>query len=285
MLLRRFMALDNELKKPAVTDEEISFYCELDRPTMYVRLSKPCKCICLCGQLHNSIAEAKAHIIGKGCQYLLHWVRYSSNAHQYQIQSTCLNFCHHRLRKTKAGPGLFLPSNKKAWQEVAADCFYHCYVLASLEPSLDLYLHAGEIAQYVVDLVCKSIDAEGFCSQYEKEQPIHSQEHRQQHALYLQSKRARKLEKRERHDKVGSLNQQSYLQESVYVSDQESACTQAQSSQTDSPQHSCKKRKAAANAPPSFSVTCCLLDIYNSFEWMEMVKTIEEHLDVLLRAR
>lgn len=137
----------------------------------------------------------------------------------------------------------------------------------------------------MVDLVCKSIDAEGFLkSQYEKEQPIHSQEHRQQHALYLQSKRARKLEKRQRHD----INQQSYLpsqQNSLYVSDQESACTQARSSQTESPQHCCKKRKAAANAPPSFSVTCYLLDIYNSFEWMEMVKTIEEDLDVLLRAR
>lgn len=79
-LIDRFKTLDTEMQLPIVTDETIQYYCVLDKPTMYARLSKPCKCICLCGQLHNSIAEAKAHIIGKGCQYLLHWVRFQADS-------------------------------------------------------------------------------------------------------------------------------------------------------------------------------------------------------------
>lgn len=71
----RLKKLDSETQKPVVTDEVIKSYCVLDEPTMYVRLSKPCKFICLCGQPHNSLAEAKAHIVGKGCQFLFHWVR------------------------------------------------------------------------------------------------------------------------------------------------------------------------------------------------------------------
>ena len=73
-LMTRFKTLV-DVHKPVISDDLIKHYCQLDKPTTYVHLRKPCTSICLCGQPLNSFPETRKHIIDKGCSYLLYWVR------------------------------------------------------------------------------------------------------------------------------------------------------------------------------------------------------------------